>query len=49
MAGKTALGVPAVGWSWERFAARVNLGVEAGINPESHPWADAADGCPEAL
>ncbi len=28
----------------ERFAARVNPGVEIGVNPDSHPWADAADG-----
>jgi hypothetical protein len=40
---------PGAGWSWEGLAARVNPGVEAGINPESHPWADAADGCLEAL
>jgi hypothetical protein len=25
-----------------------NLGVEVGINPESHPWADAPAGCPAA-
>ena len=43
------LGGPGAGWSWERFAARVNPGAEAGINPESHPWADAADGWLEAL
>jgi hypothetical protein len=26
-------------------AARVNPGVEIGVNPDSHPWADAPDGC----
>ena len=24
---------------------RVNPGVEVGLNPQSHPWTDAADSC----
>ena len=27
---------------------RLNPGVEGGVNPDSHPWADAAHGGPEA-
>jgi len=27
---------------------QVDLGVEPGINPDSHPWADATDRAPEA-
>ena len=33
----------------ERRAARVNLAVEIGVNPDSHPRADAGDRCPAAL
>jgi hypothetical protein len=33
--------VPARG----RQIDRVNLGVEVSVNPESHPWTDAADSC----
>ena len=29
----------------EQFTAWVNLEVEIGVNPDSHPWADAPDGC----
>ena len=29
----------------ERVAARVNPGVEIGVNPDSRPWADAPEGC----
>jgi hypothetical protein len=33
----------------DRFAACVSLRVEIGVNPDSHPWADAPDGCCAAL
>jgi len=47
--GVCAGGGPVAGWSPVRFAAWVNLGVEIGVNPDSHPWADAPDGCCAAL
>jgi hypothetical protein len=30
------------------LTAKVNPGLRLGVNPDSHPWADAADGCPGA-
>jgi hypothetical protein len=35
-------------WLGAVLTAQVDLGVEPGINPDSHPWTDATDRAPEA-